>query len=116
MWLIVPDGDMPALGKRIEARFGIRFARHWSEMRGGSYLRWPRTRKSLFERLNPWCKAERPPFSQLLVFWNGEVEEDAEPFVQGYALDTMLIGITGAMGDEARVWFESAEHAVLVRD
>lgn len=51
MRLILPKSNLGALKARIESRFVITMAYHWSDMRGGTYLRWPRTRLSLLARL-----------------------------------------------------------------
>ena len=116
MWLILPETDLAALRVRVEAQFGIRLAGHYSEMRGGSYLRWPRTRRTLAERLNPWAKAETPPFTQLLLFRNGEVDDpDDEPFVAGWSTDCIIAELAGLTGEDAVAWFEAETGAVRAR-
>ena len=108
---------MDALRKRVEAKFDIRFANHWSEMRGGSYLRWPRTHKTLLERLNPWERTEAPPFGHLLIFRNGEVDDpDHEPFVQGYAATCYIAEVEGVEDPSVTEWFIALEGAALVRN
>ena len=99
MLLILPPGDVGGLKARIERRFAISMAIHWSEMRGGTYLRWPRTRLSLLARLRLKLRPEMPPFSELLVFANGEID-DPEPFVDGYPTDCCLVDLTGDAGGE----------------
>jgi len=111
--LILPEGDLGALKTRIEHRFAITMASHWSEMRGGAYLRWPRTRVSLVARLRLIMRPESPPFSALLVFSNREVE-DPEPFVAGYSPDCWLVDLSCDAGGEAALWFIANEAAVTV--
>lgn len=113
MRLVLPPGDLAALKSRIEQRFAIRVAAHWSEMRGGTYLRWPRTRLSLLARLRLTLRPEAPPFSALLVFWNREVD-DPEPFVGGYDPDCLVIDLTGDADGETARWFITNEAAVIV--
>jgi hypothetical protein len=113
MLLILPKGDLGALTARIERRFAITMATHWSEMRGGIYLRWPRTRLSLLARLRLRYRPEAPPFNALLVFWNCEAE-DPEPFVEGYSPDCWLVDLTGDADGEAARWFIANEAAVTV--
>jgi hypothetical protein len=111
--LILPEGDLGALKARIERRFAITLAYHWSEMRGGTYLRWPRTRLSLLTRMRLRLRPESPPFSELLVFSNREVD-DPQPFAEGYAPDCWLVDLTGDAAGEGARWFIANEAAVTV--
>ncbi len=113
MRMILPAGDLGGLKARIERRFAITMAIHWSEMRGGTYLRWPRTRLSLLARLRLKLRLESPPFSELLVFSNREID-DPEPFVEGYPADCWLVDLTGDAGGEGARWFVENEAAVTV--
>lgn len=111
--MILPSGDLGELKARIERRFAITMATNWSEMRGGTYLRWPRARLSSLTRLRHKLRPESRPFSQLLVFANSEIG-DPEPFVDGYPTDCWLVDLSGDAGGEGAGWFIGNEAAVTV--
>ena len=113
MLLILPSGDLGRLKARIEREFAITMATHWSEMRGGTYLRWPRTRLSLLARLRLKLRPEAPPFSELLVFANCEID-DPEKFVDGYPTDCWLVAMAGDAGGEGARWFIENEAGATV--
>lgn len=115
MRLILPSGDLIALKIRIERRFAITMAVHWSEMRGGTYLRWPRTRLQLLARLRLKLSPESLSFRELLVFSNREVD-DPEPFVDGYSPDCWLVDVSGDADGEVARWFIASEAAAVVSD
>lgn len=113
MRLILPEGDLYALRTRIEAQFGIRLAVHDSDMRGGPYLRWPRLRIPMLERLNPFARERVPPFESLLVYWNSEAAFDAEPFFDWFSMRSFVVELSGE-ASAARDWFMVAEGGAQV--
>lgn len=113
MRLILPERDLAALKARVEQQFANTMEGRWSEMRGGSYLRWPIARPSLRTRIRLKLRRETAPFRELLLFRNSEVD-DPEPFYPGHDPDCILVDLDGDMEGQAAGWFISNEAAIAV--
>lgn len=113
MRLILPERNLPALRSRVEQRFKITLAGHWSEMRGGSYLRWSGTHRSLATRMRLKLKPESPPFKLLLMFRNSAVD-DSVPYYEGYDSDCILVELEGDAEGATAHWFMANEAATPV--
>lgn len=113
MRFILPERNLPALRSRVEQRFKVTLAGHWSEMRGGSYLRWPGRHRSLATRVRLKFKPESPPFKRLLLYWNSAVE-DSEPYIAGHDSDCILVELEGDVEGAPARWFMANEAATPV--